>query len=66
MKCVNEYWISETVYHSSEDREFQVNGEALILQEPRLHSVAYPSPSYFDFFPSLYDLLTRRQECLKT
>ena len=59
MKCVNEY--SETIYHSSEDREFQVNGEALILQEPRLHSVAYPSPSYFDFFPSLYDLLTRRQ-----
>ena len=66
MKCVNEYWISETVYHSSEDREFQVNGEALILQEPLLHSVAYPSPSYLDLFPSLYDLLARRQECLKT
>ena len=59
MKCVNEY--SETIYHSSKVREFQVNGEALILQEPLLHSVASHSPSYVDLFPYLYDLLTRRQ-----
>ena len=42
MKCVNEY--SETIYHSSKVREFQVNGEVLILQEPLLHSVASHSP----------------------
>ena len=59
MKCVNEY--SETIYHSSKVREFQVNGEVLILQEPLLHSVASHSPSYVDLFPYLYDLLTRRQ-----
>ena len=59
MKCVNEY--SETIYHSSKVREFQVNREALILQEPLLHSVASHSPSYVDLFPYLYDLLTRRQ-----
>ena len=59
MKCVNEY--SETIYHSSKVREFQVNGEVLILQEPLLHSVASHSPSYVDLFPSLYDLLTIRQ-----
>ena len=59
MKCVNEY--SETIYHSSKVREFQVNGEVLILQEPPLHSVASHSPSYVDLFPYLYDLLTRRQ-----
>ena len=59
MKCVNEY--SETIYHSSKVREFQVNGEVLILQEPLLHSVASLSPSYVDLFPYLYDLLTRRQ-----
>ena len=59
MKCVNEY--SETICHSSKVREFQVNGEALILLEPLLHSVASHSPSYVDLFPSLYDLLTRRQ-----
>ena len=59
MKCVNEY--SETINHSSKVREFQVNGEVLILQEPLLHSVASHSPSYVDLFPYLYDLLTRRQ-----
>ena len=59
MKCVNKY--SETIYHSSKVREFQVNGEVLILQEPLLHSVASHSPSYVDLFPYLYDLLTRRQ-----
>ena len=59
MECVNEY--SETIYHSSKVREFQVNGEVLILQEPLLHSVASHSPSYVDLFPYLYDLLTRRQ-----
>ena len=59
VKCVNEY--SETIYNSSKVREFQVNGEALILQEPLLHSVASHSLSYVDLFPSLYDLLTRRQ-----
>ena len=42
MKCVNEY--SETIYHSSKVREFQVNGEALIFQEPLLHSVASHQP----------------------
>ena len=59
IKCVNEY--SETIYHSPEDREVPINGEVLILQEPLLHSVTYPNPSYFNLFPSLYDLLTRRQ-----
>ena len=59
MNCGNEY--SETIYHSFEDREVQVNGKVLILQEPPLHSVASSSLSYFDLFPSLYDLLTRRQ-----
>ena len=59
VKCVNEY--SETIYHSSKVREFQVNGEVLILQEPLLHSVTSHSPSYVDLFPYLYDLLTRRQ-----
>ena len=59
MNCGNEY--SETIYHSSEDREVQVNEKVLILQEPLLHSVAYPSLSYFDLFSSLHDLLTRRQ-----
>ena len=50
MKCVNEY--SETICRSSKVREFQVNGEALILLEPLLHSVASHSPSYVDLFPS--------------
>ena len=59
MNCGNEY--SETIDHSSRDREVQVNGKVLILQEPPLHSVASSSLSYFDLFPSLYDLLTTRQ-----
>ena len=41
MNCGNEY--SETIDHSSEDREVQVNGNVLILQEPPLHSVASSS-----------------------